>query len=238
MPNEAVSYLVRRPASLSSHIHPIKNLQITSILARMWRCRMCQQNGKHTDCRTKGNLMAHLGSAHNMGPFRCALCPYAKCRADHVQAHINKEKLMRNGRHEYAIVQYSQRMNSALYTESNLSYIPPYVPPVFMPVTAPAMAAPLAAPATPSSTISGTDSDIISSHDATPDPSPSPTPSISSLDDNNPEDAHEDDEMSDAAPVFTTPTQRIEVPAQSVEFQDQLRTQRVSFQDQINNQAM
>jgi len=64
---------------------------------------------------------------------------------------------MRNGRHEHAIVQYSQRINSALHAESDLSYIPPYVPPVFMPVVAPAVAAPLAAPGTPSSTISGTE---------------------------------------------------------------------------------
>ena len=56
--------------------------------------------------------------------------------------------------------------------------------------------------------------------------------------------------MTDAAPVFMTPTQRIEVleteivklqnqlESQSVEFQDQLQAQSISFQDQIDNQAM
>ena len=74
------SLTTTQPRISSSVIQTIPH-RIKIVLTNMYRCRICHQNGQIQDARTKGNLMAHLGSVHSMGPFRCALCPYAKCRA-------------------------------------------------------------------------------------------------------------------------------------------------------------
>jgi hypothetical protein len=112
----------------------------------MYRCRVCQQQGKIVDCNSKGNLMTPLGNVHAMGLYHCSPCPYVKCRKyvaaqetffgsafltcmvpcrDQVQAHIHAQnKLHPGGRHRLTISHYSQRMRNALHLESDLSLLP------------------------------------------------------------------------------------------------------------------
>jgi hypothetical protein len=98
-------------------------------MSNRYRCRMCQHNGQVVQFRTKGNVIAHLGTVHSMGPYRCSVCPHTKCRA-YVTSTCNSHSLCvltpsSAGTISRRTLPGSKRLIQLARTVSRLSTVPP-----------------------------------------------------------------------------------------------------------------
>ncbi|KAH0339777.1 hypothetical protein KCU81_g7092, partial [Aureobasidium melanogenum] len=129
----------------------------------MYRCRQCFRDGKIYESGNKNNMKAHLGSKHDMGPYRCSACPYI-LSSDNVEAHISRER--RNGSQTHAPgtadARYDANMNLAVLDESDLCLLPHIAPWPAQSASAAALSAPPTIHAPPAAGPSNATSDNIS----------------------------------------------------------------------------